>query len=282
MPTPSLPIVPGDGFSRVAFPRERHFILDGLRLGHGKPMIHGFLEIDVTRARQLLRAHRERSGESFSFTAFVIGCLGKAVAAHRDVQALRDLLGRLVLFDDVDVTTIVEVEVEGRHFGLAHVVRASQRRTLREIHDEIRGVQGRGMGSVKGPGKLGARLALWVPGFLRRLVFRFLLRVPRLARRVGTVAVTAVGMFGGGVGWGIAAPTIYPLSLVVGGIAPRAATGEETSEPREILCLTVSADHAIVDGAPLARFVRDLRSLLEAADGLEEAVGTGASGGSTT
>jgi hypothetical protein len=46
-----------------------------------------------------------------------------------------------VLFRDVDVATIVEVEVDGRRFGLAHVVRAVNRRTPGEIQDEIRAVQ---------------------------------------------------------------------------------------------------------------------------------------------
>ena len=57
------------------------------------------------------------------------------------IHALRDWRGRLVLFDDVDINTIVEVEVEGHRFPLAHVVRATNRRSVRELHDEIRAVQ---------------------------------------------------------------------------------------------------------------------------------------------
>jgi hypothetical protein len=51
-------------------------------------------------------------------------------------------------------------------------------------------------------------------------------------------------------------------------MASRPAAVEGESGPREILCLTVSADHELIDRAPLARFVRHLRGLLEAADGL--------------
>lgn len=231
-------------------------------------MMHGLLEVDVSIARRLLRAHRERTGESLSFTAFVLACLGTAVAAHPEVHALRDWRGRTVLFEDVDVTTIVEVEVEGRKFGLAHVVRATNRRTPRELHDELRGVQARGMGSMGAGLRLASKAALLLPGALRRLVFAGLLRSPRFAKRnTGTVLLTAVGMFGGGTAWGLSAPGIHGLSVVVGGITQQpAASG--AAEPRELLCLTVSADHELVDGAPLARFVRDLRAHLEAGRGL--------------
>jgi hypothetical protein len=252
----------------VAFPPERRLVLDTLRLGRHRPMMHGLLELDVTRARQILREHRARTGESLSFTAFVLACLGKAIAAHPEVHPLRDWFGRTVLYDDVDATTMVEVDVEGRKFPLAHVVRAINRRTPREIHDEIRAVQATGVGSVSSGLRLGTRVLLWMPGVLRRLVARFLLRFPDFARRhTGTVLVTAVGMFGSGAGWGFSAPGIHSLSIVVGGIASRAAADGE-SGAREVLCLTVSADHELIDGAPLARFVRDLRGLIEAAAGL--------------
>jgi pyruvate/2-oxoglutarate dehydrogenase complex dihydrolipoamide acyltransferase (E2) component len=39
---------------------------------------------------------------------------------------------------------------------------------------------------------------------------------------------------------------------------------------REVLDLTISVDHDIVDGAPAARFVRRLREAIEAGDGLDQ------------
>ena len=262
-------VVSSEARRRVAFPLERRLVLDTLRLGHRQPMMQGLLEVDVTRARTLLRELRQRSGEGLSFTAFVLACLGRAVAAHPEVHALRDWLGRSVLFEDVDVTTMIEVDVEGRPFALAHVIRAVNRRSPREIHDEIRSIQ-HGGPDWMAPGMRAAfKLVLRMPGVLRRLVLRGLLRFPRLAKRhVGTVLLTAVGMFGGGPGWGWSAPGIHGLSIVVGGIAMRAGAGTDPPVAREVLCLTVSADHNRVDGAPMSRFVRDLRTRLEAADGL--------------
>ncbi len=230
-------------------------------------MMHGLLEVDVTRARRWLREHRSSTGEALSFTAFVLVCLGKAVAAHPQVHALRDWRGRTVMFEDVDVTTMIEVEVEGRAFALAHVLRAVNRRTVRELHDEIRAVQAAGLGSMRRGPRRASRIALLVPGVLRRLVVRLLLRSPRFAKRhTGTVLLTAVGMFGGGTAWGLSAPGIHGLSIIVGGIVSRAGASVDVTGADEALCLTVSADHELVDGAPVARFVRDLRAHLEAAD----------------
>jgi pyruvate/2-oxoglutarate dehydrogenase complex dihydrolipoamide acyltransferase (E2) component len=81
-------------------------------------------------------------------------------------------------------------------------------------------------------------------------------------------------MFGGGAGWGFSVPGIHNLSIVVGGIASRVVLREGVPESHEFLCLTVSADHALIDGAPLSRFMRDFGGLIERADGLPEGVET--------
>ena len=74
-------------------------------------------------------------------------------------------------------------------------------------------------------------------------------------------------MFGPAGGWGIpiAPPT---LMITVGGIAikPRYVDGQ--LQPRDMLDLTISVDHEVVDGAPAARFARRLSELVEQADGL--------------
>jgi len=270
--TPSPNSSSSDAYRRIPFPPERRLVLDTLRLGHNKPMMHGFMELDVTRARQLLRAHRLRTGESISFTAFILACLGKAVAAHPEVHALRDWFGRLVMFEDVDATTIVEVKTDGRPFALAHVVHGINRRTVRDIHEEIRAVQSSGMSSLPVDFRKQANYFLMVPGVLRRLLYRIVFCRPTVAKKhLGTMLVTAVGMFGNGAGWGQSAPGFHNFSVVVGGIATRPATTVGELGPREILCLTVSANHDLVDGAPFARFAHKLQTIIEAAEGLDEA-----------
>ena len=80
-----------------------------------------------------------------------------------------------------------------------------------------------------------------------------------LARMGAPIAVTSVGMFAGpGAMWGIPlAP--FTLMVAVGGIVERPQLVGGQLEAREHLCLTLSVDHDLVDGAPAARFVAALR-----------------------
>jgi pyruvate/2-oxoglutarate dehydrogenase complex dihydrolipoamide acyltransferase (E2) component len=257
-------------YTTVPFPKQRQVIVDTLRLGRQKHTIHGLLEVDVTEARQFIQDHKARTGERLSFTAFVAVCLAKAVDGNKQVHAYRNWRNQLVLFDEVDVNTLVEIEIAGRKFPLAHVIRAANRMTYREIHDEIRALQSERRRDRGAPYERLVRLYGVVPGPLRRLVWRVLLKSPHLVKRyIGTVSLTAVGMFGEGGGWGIPIP-IYTVGVTLGGIAEKPAVVDGRVEPRELLSVTLSFDHDIVDGAPAARFAQQLKGLIEGGYGLFE------------
>ena len=61
----------------VPYPKLRRIIAVMLRSFQRVPMIHGLLEVDVTRARAFLREHKAKTGESLSFTAFLIAAWQK-------------------------------------------------------------------------------------------------------------------------------------------------------------------------------------------------------------
>ena len=56
---------------------------------------------------------------------------------------------------------------------------------------------------------------------------------------------------------------MHTLGLTVGGMAEKPGVVEGRIEIREYLCVTVSVDHDIIDGAPAARFVQRLKELVE-------------------
>jgi pyruvate/2-oxoglutarate dehydrogenase complex dihydrolipoamide acyltransferase (E2) component len=90
-------------------------------------------------------------------------------------------------------------------------------------------------------------------------------------KTMGTVVVTSVGMFGKFSGH-IIPIGVHTLGFGLGGIIKKPGVIGDKIEIREYLSMTVSVDHDIVDGAPLARFVARLTELVENAFGLIDEV----------
>lgn len=263
-----------NGYQTVPFSRMRRMQAEGVRAVVTRGAVHGLIEADVTLARRLIRDHQARSGERLSFTAFAIACLARAIGETPHVHAYRDWRNRLVLFDDVDVNTIAEGEADGEKVVLAFFVRGANHKTVRQIHDEIRSFQDptRARTQLKF-----MRLFMTLPALVRSLFYAAVARGPHIRKKsFGTVCLTAVGMFGGATlgaagGWGIPI-SHHTLTVTLGGIAPRQVWIDGRVEERELLSITLSVDHTIVDGAPAARFAARFKELLQAAHGLREAL----------
>jgi hypothetical protein len=160
---------------------------------------------------------------------------------------------------------VVEIEMEGRKVTLPHFIRATNKRTVREIHDEIRAVQAK-------PEKTREFGALWfarLPRFVRDVFYGVVYRNPRwLKKSFCTVGVTAIGMFGKGGGWAIPFG-VHTLDVALGGIAEKPGVVDGRIEIREYLDVTLSFDHDVIDGAPAARFTQRFKELVESAYGLD-------------
>lgn len=260
-----LPEQAGPGFTVAPFPRSRQLVQDAWWMSRRRHLVHGLLEVDVTLARSILRRHRERTGEQVSFTAFTMVCVGAAVAADRRVQAYRDWRGRLIIFDDVDV--LLAMEAGSEEAGVPHMLlaRAVNRRTVLDVHAEIRAAQAN---PVDQASKALQRFAA-VPAAFRHLIYRIAERMPHWRRRIaGTVGLTSVGMFGSSGGWALGAPG-HSLAFLIGGISVKPGLVDGQLAPREVLNVTISFDHDLVDGAPAARFARRFTELMESGFGLD-------------
>jgi pyruvate/2-oxoglutarate dehydrogenase complex dihydrolipoamide acyltransferase (E2) component len=255
-------------YQMVQYPKIRRWMAAMFRSVQHKPMIHGLIEVDVTRARAFLREHQATTGESLSFTAFLAACLAKAVDEHKAVQAFRKGSKHLILFEDVDVYLPIEHDMAGQKQVMPSIIRAANRKTVREIHREIRAAQ------VQDVTKDLMRFQS-LPTFLFKpylWVFTWIGRThPRLWKKnVGTVGITAVGMFGKGAGWGIPPAPPTTLMLTVGGIGEKPGVVDGHIAIRDYLSLTISFDHDIIDGAPAARFTERLKELIESGYGLDD------------
>ncbi len=255
----------------VPYPKLRRLLAVMLHALQRKPMMHFLIEVDVTRARQSIRDHKANTGEALSFTAFLIACLGKAVDEHKAVQAYRKGSKHLVLFDEVDVETQIERETAGHEQNITYIIRAANRKTFREIHQEIRAAQVEDVAKAR----VGSQALQWLL-FLPTFLFRFLywMRGPHVLKKYGgTVGTAAVGMFEDGAGWVIPIGHPQTLMMTVGGIGVKPGVVDGSIAIREYLSLTISLDHEMIDGAPAARFTRRLKELIQRGYGLIEQEG---------
>jgi len=244
----------------------RQLVIDGLDLAARRHHIHGLVEVDITKARAMMRQIKESTGESLSFTGFIAYCCARAVDEDKHVHAYRDWRNRLVLFDDVDISLPVERTGQGQPVVLQTVIRAANRKSVQEIHGEIRALQSKTL--TETPWGRWLRWYVWIPGFVRRIFYRIAQRAPMTLKSFnGTVLVTSVGMFGTGAGWGIPLPG-HTVSVTIGGIESKPVLNNGELQNREHLCLTVTFDHDIVDGAPAARFIQRLAALVQGGAGL--------------
>lgn len=220
---------------------------------HQKNTIHSFTEVDISRPRSLMKEHFEKYGEKLSFTAYIVTCLARVIKQHPELNSF--IKGRkLIQLENVTVSVLVERNIEGEKVPEPLGIKEAQLKTFRQINDEIRSVK------KSSEDKLGSlsRMA-WVrfiPGFLMRTFIRIADRNLKLALKYGKVAVTAVGMFSKDPIWFIPHGSATVL-VTVGSISNKVVEIDGKYETREHLCLTVSFDHDIVDGAPAARFMND-------------------------
>lgn len=248
------------------FPRSRELIIDAFHMAAKRHIVHGFLEVDVTVPRRILKGTSGTDGRPLSFTGFVIASFARAIHAQPMVQAYRDFRNRLIVFHDVDISTVIEPRPGAQ--PIPHIIRSADTRSVREISEEIRAVQadphpwGRFERSVT--------LAARVPRFARILFIRAVKLKPDWAKQFeGTAEVSAFGMFGKRPGWGIGFLNVHTVGLWVGGIAEKPMAFEGNIALRECLHVTLSLDHDVVDGAPAARFASTFAELLESGAALD-------------
>jgi pyruvate/2-oxoglutarate dehydrogenase complex dihydrolipoamide acyltransferase (E2) component len=223
--------------------------------------MYGLIDVDITTANRLLARH----DPPWSLTAFVVATVARAAAGHPAVHAYRNWRGQLVTHRHVDVATMVEITTPQGPFAIPHLLRDADVREVPDLTAELRRVKRDPSASSSGRlvGRAGPA-ATRIPGMVPAM-YAVLARSVAARQRIGTVAVTAVGMFAGGGGFGVTSLSLMSLEVIVGGMSQRPRVIDGRVTVRDILDLTVAIDHNVVDGAPAARFAAEFRELLESA-----------------
>ncbi|MHA1212577.1 MAG: 2-oxo acid dehydrogenase subunit E2, partial [Candidatus Heimdallarchaeota archaeon] len=180
---------------------------------------------------------------------------------------------KVIQFEDVDIKCNVEKVVDGVKHPIAYIIRKANERTFREIHDEIRAAQGHDVDQRIDEEKTKKKQLniMKFPKFIRNIIWGIVMRNPMAVKKnLGTIGVTALGMFGKGIsGWAIPM-TIHATAFALGVIVKKPVFNGDKIESRQVLHITFQFDHELVDGAPASRFCARLYEIMSQAQFLEE------------
>jgi pyruvate/2-oxoglutarate dehydrogenase complex dihydrolipoamide acyltransferase (E2) component len=243
------------------FPRLRNFILDALAEGRRKKIAHVLFEADIGGVKDRLAEHRLRTGEWVTITSYIAKCFACAIADDKRMQSYRLGRSHLIVFDDVDLTFLVEREWEGEALPVFCIVRAADRKTAHEINQELQAARETPLGT-QGPMSALEMLFFLLPTVLRKSLWFFVRRNPYWFKDLaGTAAVTSMGMYTSGAAVGVPI-TPMTLTLTIGSIEKKLVLQDGQVVERDVIHLNLSVDHDIIDGAPLMRFVDRFKKIL--------------------
>ncbi len=259
-------------FSYQPIPRSRVATFDTTSVGLLKHHVSALLEFDVSESRKKLQQLR-RSGINISFNGWLIKAIGNVLQQHKEASAFLYSKKKLIIFDDINISIIVEKKVGDSKVPIPLVVEKTNEKSALEITDEIEKAKNQEISNedivLNKRTSFYENLYYYMPGFLRRTIWRIMLGNPKfIFKKMGNAIVTSVGMMGRINGWFIH-KSIHPISFGVGSVIKKPSVINNEIKIREILNMTILVDHDVIDGAPMVRFLNDLTYALETGRGID-------------
>ncbi len=239
-------------YSVQPFTLERKLVEDANRIGQTIPFIHGIFDADITEVRSKIKELRNSKKINLSLSAYLLHCFVSTINETKQVQACKSWNNKVYTFNEVDVFFPIELE---NKTVKPHIVRSANQLKALELEQNI--ISAKKEEKIKIDSK--QKTFMTFPSFLRILFYKYWMKRP-LKRKLffGTAYFSAGGMFSKGQLWGIPIP-MQTIGLFVGTIEKKPVFENNTTTEKEFICLTLSVDHSIVDGAQQARFISRLK-----------------------
>jgi pyruvate/2-oxoglutarate dehydrogenase complex dihydrolipoamide acyltransferase (E2) component len=242
------------------------YAYDAIRKGHN---MYALVELDVTDIRQKLRSQR-KEGRNVSFYGFLLSAIAKTLDENKELNHIR-CGKKLYYFDEIDIDTAIELKLNGISIPRKYIVRDAAKKNMEEITLEINKAKTgwKESGSAGEDDKWALRwikLASLLPKWYLKIIFRNFEKKPfKIKQRFGTTYVTSVSGFTDVSGFSI--PYIEggnrPLAFAIGSTVKKPGAVKSEIKIREYLSLTICINHDLVDGAPAARFINQLKQRIE-------------------
>ncbi len=242
------------GFTKKPLSAGRIMVALSATVSKEKNTIHSMSEVDISIPRLIIKEYYDKTGTKLSFTAYIVTCLAKTISKYPQFNSF--IKGKkLVLLDDITISVLMEREIAGENVPEPLAILHAQKKTFLQIHEEIRKVQKEKYSQLEN--LFGKKWLSLIPNSILKLLIRIADKNIYMAKKYGKIAVTSVGMY-------CKEPICFipngsaTVLMTIGSINKKVIEFDNQFVSREHLCLTVSFDHDIIDGAPAARFMNDL------------------------
>lgn len=249
------------------FPKSRIATIDVCEMGKRKHHVTGLMEFDVSECRRKIREYNRKTGNTISLTAWIIHTVSKTLCDYKTLSSYLAGRNKQMIFNDITVSLIVEKDLNGHKVPIPLLIEKANQTGVEELakligEAKIQPLQDSDIVLRKKTRRM-ERMYYSLPGFLRRAFWKYLLRNPKLAhKKMGNVAITSVGTMGKVNGWFIPI-SIHPICFGISSVVKKPVVIDDRIEIREVLNMSVLIDHDVIDGAQMARFIRDLSGNIE-------------------
>lgn len=252
-------------FTVSEIPRPRWNVLDLINIvNKGSVPTFLFCDIDMTWAEDL-RLQMKEMGYKTTVTAIVLKAIAIAQRSHPESRTARLPWGKLVTFRDIVAGFTIE-----RYIGTQPAVffGAIENADIKSVLEIARELKAYGEAELSEVPQLDVQNRFNnMPWLFRRFLLFLGKRYPwvRLKYQGATFGVSTLGKYGIKM---LIPPCVQTSIFGVGEVEERAVVRNGRIEIRKMMTISLNFDHRVIDGAPAARFLQDVRTLMEG--GLED------------
>jgi hypothetical protein len=228
--------------------------------------VAGMFEIDITDSLNIIREFSDKNTYHGMLQGWILKCFAKAVQDTKKVHAFRKKPHKLLIFDEVDIYTVIENHKKDGQRIFPYIIRAANIRSVDEIQAEIltakcSNVENTIQKRFRNKSFFSFFYSLPIP--LRRLYFRKYRRNPLYCKKkAGTIGITQKDLFGK-IRLHPLTVGFHPIDFALGGTMKKIDVINEKVELRDILQVSVLFNQKVVDSSVVNRFISRLKDLMK-------------------
>ena len=224
------------------------------------PAIHATTEINVTGLQEYCKKN------SFTITAVIIKVLASVQKKYPIINSFiaRDkfLRKRVYFPDEVDMAVAIEMSQYDCHFSTMAVFYDINSKSIDELIKEIKETSQ--LSYEKMPLSWLLMIMDRLPDLLKSIGISLVLQIPQLRKYIfGTMGFSTLGKYGLK-----SFDTLFNLSFgyAIGAIEDKLIVENDTTQVIQILNITQTSDHRVVDGAEASRVLQEIKHILESGE----------------